>query len=187
MCQTSSCTNQIPVAGFVVPRAQVNAAGTTLDSMPKNGGPRCVSQPCGLVQSGGPTKILPFVYLGSQQDAMNAEFLKVRMQPVFWFYSKRGYFKSIWNLVEQSILVLILQKSGINYVLNLSALCPKLDSVRDENFLRIPVNDTNTEKLLPHFDKALEFLGKLKIYFFSWFSGEQFRNFFKTKFVGVRE
>lgn len=44
-------------------------------------------------------------------------------------------------------------------MLNLSVSCPKADIVPDEHFLRIPVNDTHLEKLLPYFDEAFTFLG----------------------------
>lgn len=37
-----------------------------------------LSQPCLSACTQGPTKILPFVYLGSQQDVMDQETLKVR-------------------------------------------------------------------------------------------------------------
>lgn len=54
-----------------------------------------------------------------------------------------------------------LQKQGIDYVINLSLHCPRPDHfVEDEHFLRIPVNDSYQEKLLPYFDKAFEFLGE---------------------------
>ncbi len=36
-----------------------------------------LSQPCLPVGQDGPTRILPFLYLGSQQDALNADTLKV--------------------------------------------------------------------------------------------------------------
>ena len=37
-----------------------------------------LSQPCLPITNQGPTRILPFLYLGSQQDALNKESLKVR-------------------------------------------------------------------------------------------------------------
>lgn len=36
-----------------------------------------LSQPCLPISNQGPTRILPFLYLGSQQDAMNRESLRV--------------------------------------------------------------------------------------------------------------
>lgn len=42
----------------------------------------------------------------------------------------------------------------------MSVACPKPDFVQDEHFMRIAVNDSNSEKLLPYFERAFEFLGK---------------------------
>lgn len=56
----------------------------------------------------------------------------------------------------------ILQKYGIRYVINLSVSCPQPDGVnQDGHFMRIPVNDSYQAKLLPHFDEAFKFLGKI--------------------------
>lgn len=88
-----------------------------------------LSQPCLPVSNQGPTKILPFLYLGSQQDAMDQD---------------------------------TLSKYGIDYILNMSVGCPKPDFVQDEHFMRIAVNDSNSEKLLPYFERAFEFLDKVK-------------------------
>ncbi|VDK45210.1 unnamed protein product [Gongylonema pulchrum] len=76
-----------------------------------------VSHPCLSSPSDGPTQILPFLYLGSQQDAMDSK-----------------------------------------------VLTP--DALKQEgHFMRIPVNDTYQEKLLPHFEDAFKFLGKQFLYF----------------------
>uniref|UniRef100_A0A915L646 protein-tyrosine-phosphatase n=1 Tax=Romanomermis culicivorax TaxID=13658 RepID=A0A915L646_ROMCU len=88
-----------------------------------------LSQPCLPVCVQGPTKILPFVYLGSQQDVLDEETLK---------------------------------KYGIEFVLNLSTTCPKPDHLQEEHFLRIPVQDSYSEELLPYFEEAFEFLDKVR-------------------------
>uniref|UniRef100_A0A1I7X9D1 protein-tyrosine-phosphatase n=1 Tax=Heterorhabditis bacteriophora TaxID=37862 RepID=A0A1I7X9D1_HETBA len=89
--------------------------------------PASLSQPClSQQQSDGPTQILPFLYLGSQQDALDTEEMKRRK---------------------------------ITYVVNLSVGCPRATAItNDDNFLRIPVNDSYQEKLSPHFEKAWDFL-----------------------------
>ncbi|CDW52978.1 DSPc domain containing protein [Trichuris trichiura] len=84
-----------------------------------------LSQPCLPVSNLGPTKILPFLYLGSQQDAMDEDLLKVHR---------------------------------IDYVLNMSVASPKPDFLQEEHFLRIPVNDSYSEKLLPYFDQAFQLI-----------------------------
>uniref|UniRef100_A0A914RA82 protein-tyrosine-phosphatase n=1 Tax=Parascaris equorum TaxID=6256 RepID=A0A914RA82_PAREQ len=54
------------------------------------------------------------------------------------------------------------QKYGIQYVINLSVNCPRPESVKQEgHFMRIPVNDSYQEKLLPHFEEAFKFLDKV--------------------------
>ncbi|WKX97925.1 hypothetical protein Q1695_013545 [Nippostrongylus brasiliensis] len=89
-----------------------------------------ISQPClssiSLTNADGPTQIFPWMYLGSQQDALDTDKMK---------------------------------KRGITHVVNLSTGCPRSSSITsDENFLRIPVNDSYQEKLSPHFERAWEFL-----------------------------
>ncbi|VDL75929.1 unnamed protein product [Nippostrongylus brasiliensis] len=88
-----------------------------------------ISQPClssiSLTNADGPTQIFPWMYLGSQQDALDTDKMK----------------------------------RGITHVVNLSTGCPRSSSITsDENFLRIPVNDSYQEKLSPHFERAWEFL-----------------------------
>ncbi|CAD6195343.1 unnamed protein product [Caenorhabditis auriculariae] len=52
---------------------------------------------------------------------------------------------------------------GITCVVNLSIGCPKSICITDEkNFLRIPVNDSYQEKLLPYFEKAYRFLENVR-------------------------
>lgn len=88
-----------------------------------------MSQPCLPVANVGPTKILPFLYLGSQHDALRQD---------------------------------IMQKNGINYLLNVSNCCPKPNFIQDSHFLRIPVSDNYNDKLLPFFYEAFQFLEKVR-------------------------
>ena len=104
-----------------------------------------LSQPCLPTTNVGPTRILPFLYLGSQQDANNKELLLV-LQP------KCPAF-------ESSKLTFIHQDHNISYEVNVSTNCPKPDFIQDSHFLRLPVNDSYGEKLLPYFVKATQFIG----------------------------
>ncbi|XP_067123498.1 dual specificity protein phosphatase 16-like [Centruroides vittatus] len=88
-----------------------------------------LSQPCLPIANQGPTRILPFLYLGSQNEALNKE---------------------------------ILQNHNITYELNVSTTCPKPDFIQDAHFMRIPVNDNYSEKLLPYFPLAFQFLDKVR-------------------------
>ena len=54
----------------------------------------------------------------------------------------------------------ILQTRGVTYVHNVSMTWPKPAHIQDSHFLRIPVNDNYSEKLLPHFHEAFQFIGK---------------------------
>lgn len=51
-------------------------------------------------------------------------------------------------------------RNGISYVLNASNSCPKPDFICESRFMRIPVNDSYCEKLLPWLDKSIEFIGE---------------------------
>lgn len=51
-------------------------------------------------------------------------------------------------------------QNGISYVLNASNSCPKPDFICESRFMRIPVNDSYCEKLLPWLDKSIEFIGE---------------------------
>lgn len=87
-----------------------------------------LSQPCLPSSTAGPKRILPFLFLGSQADALD-----------------KG----------------TLERHGITAVLNLSNSCPQPDFLPDARFKRVPVNDSYSEKLLPHFPGAFAFLGSL--------------------------
>lgn len=56
-------------------------------------------------------------------------------------------------------VIFLLQDYNIMYELNVSTNCPKPDFIADSHFMRIPINDNYSEKLLPFFPKAYEFLG----------------------------
>jgi dual specificity MAP kinase phosphatase len=88
-----------------------------------------LSQPCMATSNSGPTRILPFLYLGSEEDAHNKE---------------------------------LLQSHNITYELNVSNKCPKPDFIPEGRFMRIPVNDSHNEKLLPYFPQAFQFVEKVR-------------------------
>lgn len=56
----------------------------------------------------------------------------------------------------------VMTRFGITHVLNVSVACPQSQHVPEGNFLRIPVNDGYTDKLLPHFQRAFNFLEKVR-------------------------
>ncbi|XP_045567298.1 LOW QUALITY PROTEIN: dual specificity protein phosphatase 16-like [Salmo salar] len=91
--------------------------------------PTCLSQPCLPLNTSGPTRILPHLYLGCQRDVLNKE---------------------------------VMQRNEIAYVLNASNTCPKPDYIPESHFLRVPVNDSFCEKILPWFDRSVEFIEKAK-------------------------
>ncbi|MEQ2189962.1 Dual specificity protein phosphatase 16, partial [Goodea atripinnis] len=99
--------------------------------------PSCISQPCLAVTNVGPTRILPHLYLGCQRDVLNK------------FYSV-------------SLFQELMQQNDIVYVLNASNTCPKPDFIPDSHFLRVPVNDSFCEKILPWLDRSVEFIEKAK-------------------------
>ncbi|XP_052386750.1 dual specificity protein phosphatase 8-like [Carassius gibelio] len=57
----------------------------------------------------------------------------------------------------------LMTQNGITYVLNASNTCPKPDFISDNHFMRIPVNDSYCEKLLPWLEKTNEFIDKAKV------------------------
>uniref|UniRef100_A0A8C5KH47 Dual specificity phosphatase 16 n=1 Tax=Jaculus jaculus TaxID=51337 RepID=A0A8C5KH47_JACJA len=56
----------------------------------------------------------------------------------------------------------LMQQNGIGYVLNASSTCPKPDFIPEAHFLRVPVNDSFCEKILPWLDKSVDFIEKAK-------------------------
>lgn len=114
-----------------------------------------LSQPCLPITNVGPTRILPFLYLGSQQDAHNQELLAVYPSlPSFVRFNK--------SLTCVCLLFLgYLQDYNITYEVNVSTNCPQPEFIQDSHFLRLPVNDSYGEKLLPYFVRATQFIGLL--------------------------
>lgn len=53
-----------------------------------------------------------------------------------------------------------MHQNDIGYVLNASNTCPKPDFISDSHFLRVPVNDSFCEKILPWLDRSVEFIGQ---------------------------
>ncbi|XP_078063199.1 dual specificity protein phosphatase 8-like [Mustelus asterias] len=91
--------------------------------------PSSISQPCLSTCDSGPTQILPYVYLGSQNDVLNKE---------------------------------LMVHNGITHILNVSSNCPKPAFIPDSHFLRIPVNDSYCESLLPWLNKSVEFIDTVR-------------------------
>ncbi len=58
----------------------------------------------------------------------------------------------------------LIQQNDISYVLNASNTCPKPDFIPDSHFLRVPVNDSFCEKILPWLDRSVEFIGQTPSY-----------------------
>ncbi|KAK0156094.1 Dual specificity protein phosphatase 16 [Merluccius polli] len=56
----------------------------------------------------------------------------------------------------------LMQQNDIAYVLNASNTCPKPDFISESHFLRVPVNDSFCEKILPWLDKSVEFIERAK-------------------------
>ncbi|XP_048808840.1 dual specificity protein phosphatase 16 [Lagopus muta] len=56
----------------------------------------------------------------------------------------------------------MIQQNDIGYVLNASNTCPKPDFIPESHFLRVPVNDSFCEKILPWLDKSVDFIEKAK-------------------------
>ncbi|XP_018418306.1 PREDICTED: dual specificity protein phosphatase 8-like [Nanorana parkeri] len=89
-----------------------------------------ISQPCLSTSTVSVTRILPHLYLGSQNDVMDQE---------------------------------VINQNGITHVLNVSYSCPKPVFISDNHFLRIPINDSYCEKILPWLNAAVEFIGKVEL------------------------
>lgn len=53
-----------------------------------------------------------------------------------------------------------MRQKDIAFVLNASNTCPKPDFIPESHFLRVPVNDSFCEKILPWLDKSVEFIGQ---------------------------
>ena len=55
-----------------------------------------LSQPCMPVTNIGPTKILPYLFLGSMKDALNADLAKVKNSPIIATDSKFYRSRLVW-------------------------------------------------------------------------------------------
>ena len=55
-----------------------------------------LSQPCMPVTNIGPTKILPYLFLGSMKDALNADLAKVKNSPIIATDSKFYGSRLVW-------------------------------------------------------------------------------------------
>uniref|UniRef100_A0A3P9H4E8 Dual specificity phosphatase 16 n=1 Tax=Oryzias latipes TaxID=8090 RepID=A0A3P9H4E8_ORYLA len=56
----------------------------------------------------------------------------------------------------------LMRENDIAYVLNASNTCPKPDFIPESHFLRVPVNDSFCEKILPWLDRSVEFIERAK-------------------------
>lgn len=56
----------------------------------------------------------------------------------------------------------VMRQNAIGFVLNASHTCPQPSFIADAHFLRIPVNDSFCEKILPWLDRSLDFIEKAK-------------------------
>lgn len=56
----------------------------------------------------------------------------------------------------------LMQQNEIGYVVNASNTCPKPDFIPESHFLRVPVNDSFCEKILPWLDRSVDFIEKAK-------------------------
>ncbi|CAF3467002.1 unnamed protein product [Rotaria socialis] len=81
----------------------------------------------------GPSQILPFLYLGSQEDVLSSKVMQDHR---------------ITHVINVSMT---------------GQRAPFLDENDDEHFLRIPVNDCLNAQLLPYFDQAFTFIEKARL------------------------
>ncbi|PAA66250.1 hypothetical protein BOX15_Mlig006006g1 [Macrostomum lignano] len=56
----------------------------------------------------------------------------------------------------------VMRRHGITHVLNVSANCVQSQHVPEAAFMRVPVNDGYSDKLLPHFKLAFQFLDNVR-------------------------
>lgn len=54
----------------------------------------------------------------------------------------------------------VMRQNAIGFVLNASHTCPQPPFIADAHFLRVPVNDSFCEKILPWLDRSLDFIGE---------------------------
>lgn len=105
----------------------------------------------------GPSQILPFLYLGSQEDVLSNKLMQVQ-------FKSFSFFVFLFMFYSLFYFYLFMKDHHITHVINVSITgqrAPFLDENDDEHFLRIPVNDCHNAQLLPYFDQAFSFIGKL--------------------------
>ncbi|CAF2189392.1 unnamed protein product [Rotaria magnacalcarata] len=91
---------------------------------------KCLStSPCSNI---GPSQILPFLYLGCQDDALSIETMRNNQITHVINVSKTGERASFLNEND------------------------------DEHFLRVPINDCHNAQLRPYFDKVYKFIEKVR-------------------------
>ena len=86
-----------------------------------------ISTPCITTRGVTATRILPFLYLGNEEDSRNAT---------------------------------VLQSSGINFVMNVSATAADSSHVIATHYMKIPICDSFTENIVDWFQSAFDFIGK---------------------------
>ncbi|XP_069461706.1 dual specificity protein phosphatase 8-like [Ambystoma mexicanum] len=57
----------------------------------------------------------------------------------------------------------VITQHGITHLLNISCSCPKPSFVPESHFLRIPINDSYCDKILPWLQPATEFIDKVEL------------------------
>ena len=77
------------------------------------------------------------------------------MKVILSLYSVDGFEPGLCFCLQD-----LMQQNDIGYVLNASNTCPKPDFIPESHFLRVPVNDSFCEKILPWLDRSVEFIGQ---------------------------
>ncbi|CAF1023167.1 unnamed protein product [Didymodactylos carnosus] len=93
-----------------------------------------MSEQClSIMPNAGPSQILPFLFLGSQEDVMSTK------------------------------TMLDYQITHIINVSSTCPKAPSIADENDEHFLRIPINDSLNAQLIPYFDQAYNFIEKARL------------------------
>jgi len=97
----------------------------------------------------------------------NLGFGAEKMAGLPWFretwlsnHNKNFVIMYVINATRVSKRLLTAQQNGITYVLNVSTTSPRPPFIQEGHFLRIPVNDSYCDKLLPFFHESFQFLGE---------------------------
>ncbi|PIK49288.1 hypothetical protein BSL78_13853, partial [Apostichopus japonicus] len=106
-----------------------------------------------------------FPYLCETQDKSKCPTIAQLSQPCLPITSvgptkvlSHLYLGSQQDVLDENLL----QKNGINYVLNISKTCPAPSYIPANHFLRIPVKDNYGETILSWLDDAIQFIDKVK-------------------------